>query len=80
MRVKGECPLGNRVGDAFIINDTTPQGMCLGAFTSLLPAAQVMMYGGSFPWEDDPDVAHIGCPDHVNQVVYRLEKITSRET
>lgn len=30
--VKGECPLGNRVGDEFIIHETTPEGMCLGAF------------------------------------------------
>lgn len=54
--------------------------MCLGAFAQLLSAAQVMMYGGSFPWEDRPDVAHIGCPDYVNQVVYRLERITPAET
>lgn len=77
--VKGQCPLGNRPGDEFVVDDTTPAGMCLGAFSALLPAVQAMMYGGSFPWESNPDVAHIGCPDYINQVVYRLERTRRKD-
>lgn len=73
--VKGKCPLGNTPGTVFLVKRTTPAGMCLGAFNALLPAIQVMRFGGVFPWEPDPDVAYIGCPDHINQVVYRLERI-----
>jgi len=34
-----------------------------------------MKNGGSFPWERNPDVAHVGCSDPINQVVYRIERI-----
>ncbi len=73
--VKGECPTGNKVGNTFIVENTTPAGMCLGAFSALLPAIMVMKNGGSFPWERNPDVAHVGCSDPINQVVYRIERI-----
>jgi len=31
--------------------------------------------GGSFPWEENPDVAHICCPDHLNRTVYKIERM-----
>lgn len=73
--IKGKCPQNNKVGKEFIVKGTTPAGMCIGAFSSLLPTIQVLKFGGHFPWEKNPNVAFIGCPDHINQVVYRLEKI-----
>ncbi len=73
--VAGKCPRGNKPGDQFIVNGSTPGGMCLGAFGALLPAIQTLRYGGGFPWEKNPNEAHIGCPDHINSVVYRLERI-----
>jgi len=72
--VEGKCPLGNKPGKEFIVNGTTPAGMCISAFGAILPAIQVLKFGGSFPWEKDPNVAYIGCPDHLNRVVYRLER------
>ncbi|TES93185.1 MAG: hypothetical protein E3J94_01820 [Desulfobacteraceae bacterium] len=48
--------------------------MCISAFGAILPAIQVLKFGGSFPLEKDPDVAYIGCPDHINRVFYRLER------
>ena len=72
--VAGKCPLGNRTGREFIIERTTPGGMCLSAFNSIFPAIQVLRYGGSFPWEKNPDEAHICCPDHINRTVFKLER------
>jgi uncharacterized repeat protein (TIGR04076 family) len=57
--VAGKCPLGNRPGNEFVIERTTPAGMCLSAFNSINPAIQVLRYGGSFPWEKNPDEAYI---------------------
>ena len=57
-----------------MIDQTTPAGICLSAFNSLNPAIQVLKYGGSFPWEENPAVAYICCPDHVNRTVYKIER------
>jgi len=72
--VAGTCPLGNKPGKEFIIERTTPAGMCLGALGSIYSAIQVLRFGGSFPWEKDPNVAYFGCPDHINRVVYKIER------
>lgn len=72
--VEGKYPPGNKPGKEFIVKGTTPAGMCISAFGALLLAIQVLKFGGSFPWEKDPNVAYIGCPDHLNRVVYRLER------
>ncbi len=72
--VVGKCFLGNRPGREFVIERTTPAGMCLSAFNSLNPAIQVLRYGGSFPWEKNPDEAYICCPDHVNQTVFKVKR------
>jgi uncharacterized repeat protein (TIGR04076 family) len=29
----------------------------------------------SFPWEKNPDEAYIDCPDHLNQTVFKLERV-----
>ena len=72
--VAGKCPLGNKPGREIVIDQTTPAGICISAFNSLNPAIQVLKYGGSFPWEENPDVACICCPDHVNRTVYKIER------
>lgn len=72
--VEGKCPLGNRPGREFLVERTTPAGMCLSAYNSIASAIQVLRYGGSFPWEKNPDIAYVGCPDHLNRVVYKLER------
>ena len=73
--VGGKCPLENVPGKSFLIERTTPDGMCLSAFNSLNPAIQVLRFGGSFPWDDNPDITYVGCPDHINRVVYKVERI-----
>ncbi len=69
---KGSCAAGHKVGDEFVISDSTPAGMCAWAFYALFPFATVLTYGGSFPWENDPDKSLVACPDPVNPVVFEL--------
>lgn len=69
---KGSCAAGHKVGDEFIISDEVPAGMCAWAFYSLFPFATVLMYGGSFSWEKDPDKSTVACPDPANPVVFEL--------
>ena len=72
--VADKCPLGSRPGKEFIIERTTPEGLCLSAFHAITPAIQVLRYGGSFPWEKNPDEAYICCPDHINRTVFKIER------
>jgi uncharacterized repeat protein (TIGR04076 family) len=48
--------------------------MCSWAFYTLFPFAEVLQFGGSFPWEDDKDRATIACPDAGNPVVFELRR------
>ncbi len=74
---KGTCSAGHRVGDEFIIGQKTPHGLCSWAFYTLFPFAEVLQFGGSFPWEDKPDKTTVACPDPANPVVFELRRRTS---
>lgn len=69
---KGSCDAGHKVGDEFEMTESTPCGMCSWAFSAVFPAAQVLKFGGSFPWESDKDKAYIACPDPDNPVVFEV--------
>jgi uncharacterized repeat protein (TIGR04076 family) len=72
---KGSCEAGHKVGDEWLVGEKTPGGLCLFAFSSLSPSLQVLMYGGSFPWEKDPDKTTIACPDGENPVIFEISRV-----
>jgi uncharacterized repeat protein (TIGR04076 family) len=72
---KGVCEAGHRVGDEFVISQASPDGMCSWAFHTLFPFAEVLQFGGSFPWEKDPGKARVACPDPDNPVVFELRRV-----
>ena len=71
---KGTCAAGHRVGDQFSIGQKTPAGLCSWAFSALFPFAEVLEFGGSFPWEKDPNKATVACPDAENPVVFEVRR------
>jgi hypothetical protein len=71
---KGTCSAGHKAGGEFIMGQKTPSGMCSWAFYTLFPFAQVLQFGGSFPWEDDPSKTIVACPDAANPVVFELRR------
>ena len=71
---KGTCAAGHKVGDEFVIGQKTPPAFCSWAFHTLFPFAQVLQFGGSFPWEDDPNRATVACPVPGNPVVFELRR------
>ena len=72
---KGTCTAGHRVGDEFVLGEKTPDGLCSWAFAAIFPFANAIRFGGSLPWEDDPDEATVACPDPDNPVVFQLRRI-----
>ena len=77
---QGKCEAGHRVGDEFDIGQKTPAGMCSWAFYALYPFAQVLQFGGSFPWEPDARVSCVACPDPDNPVVFELRRVHPGDT
>jgi len=72
---KGACTAGHRVGDEFVIGQKTPHNLCSWAFYTLFPFAEVLQFGGSLPWEHDPNKATVVCPDPANPVVFELRRV-----
>lgn len=73
---KGTCAAGHRVGDEFTVGEMTPPDVCSWAFCTLFPFAKVLLFGGSFPWEKDPDRTTAACPDSENPVVFELRRVS----
>jgi uncharacterized repeat protein (TIGR04076 family) len=71
---KGTCEAQHKVGDEFIIGEKTPPNFCSWAFCSIFPFAQVLQFGGSFPWEKDRNKTTVACPDPDNPVVFELRR------
>ena len=72
---KGICAAEHKVGDEWVIGNKPPEGMCLSALYAMYPASRVLMFGGAFPWDPDPDVTHIACPDAETPVVFELRRL-----
>jgi len=72
---KGTCEAGHTVGDEWLVGEKTPEGLCIFALGSLLPFIMPLMYGGSFPWEKDPDMTTVACPDAENPVVFEIRRL-----
>ena len=71
---QGHCAAGHRVGDEWRFTGATPGGICFSAFNSILPAAQVLMFGGSYPWATAEGTTTVACPDAQNPVVFELRR------
>ncbi len=69
---KGRCVAGHRIGDKFVIGQQTAPGLCSWAFYSLFTFAEVLQFGGSFPWGNDENKITVACPDPENPVVFEL--------
>jgi uncharacterized repeat protein (TIGR04076 family) len=74
VHLDGVCSMGMKKGDEFVIDDITPKGMCSWAFYTIFPFYSVLKYGGTFPWDSDPDKTVVACPDPQNIVHFELRR------
>ncbi len=72
----GKCGSGtHEIGQEFILAETTPGGMCLGAWNAIAPYLSALRYGANFPWEEKKGFAKIRCPDPEGGIILTLERI-----
>lgn len=75
LECKGGCPLGHKAGDTFEIRGgVSPSGLCMTALSALVPGISVLMLGGSFPWEKDPEATVRACQDYKNAVIFEIRR------
>ncbi len=53
----------NKIGQVFMVENTTPAGICLGAWNSISPYVTALRFGADFPWEKEKGYALVHCPD-----------------
>ena len=74
---KGTCEAGHKVGDEFPVGQKTPPDVCSWAYHAMFPFAEVLEFGGAFPWETNPNKTTVACPDAENPVVFELRKVST---
>ena len=72
---EGTCTCGHKAGDEWIIRDyKSPEGICLYALNAIMPFVWTLAFGGTLPWEKDPDAAVAVCPDGDNPVTFEIRR------
>ncbi|NHJ12217.1 MAG: TIGR04076 family protein [Candidatus Thorarchaeota archaeon] len=68
----GKCSMNQKVGDKYHYPEDRGK-LCPSSLPMLYPWILVMQSGGSFSFfGNDGNSVELGCPDHLNQVVYRI--------
>ena len=76
--IRGTCDNGHQVNDTFEIEEAkTPGGICLSAFSAILPKLMALMLGGDILWSGDKDADIVACPDPENAVRWEVRRIQS---
>lgn len=68
------CHSGHQVGDEWVFDYMTPGGMCGLAYNAIYPVALTLQFGGTFPWQDGPDVIEVACPDGQVNNIFELRR------
>lgn len=77
---QGICMAGHKVGDEWVVKGRgdgwKSPPVCIFAFGAMYPSLQLLMYGGSYPWEPDPNAVVCACPDTRNPVVFEVKRMS----
>ena len=72
---EGTCEHKHKVGDEWVCKRETPEGICILAFSALLPVVWGLSCDGVFPGEIEPGVCRVACADLDNPVVFELRRL-----
>ena len=73
--VKGHCTAQHKVGDKIELSCHNANGLCGFFYHDIFPTLQTLQFGGEFPWQPDPDIVSVECPDRHNLVTMELKRI-----
>ncbi|MBI4334154.1 MAG: TIGR04076 family protein [Chloroflexi bacterium] len=81
---RGECPLGMKAGDSWVFNRKTPEGICVIAFSALIPAIRTFAVPGgvfAFPCAEqrEDEMVELACPDPRHGVIFEVGRFKSIE-
>ena len=67
----------HKVGQEYIVGPDIkmPEGFCHWAWAHIKSGVTLLSYGGSYPWNAEPNVSVECCTDGLRPVVYKLERI-----
>lgn len=75
----GRCSFGHKIGESFEFDEFGPdKKMCVYALEALMPAVNVLLHNGRFPWLPEGETLYWGCPhpgtmyDGLGQVIFEL--------
>jgi uncharacterized repeat protein (TIGR04076 family) len=68
------CHSGHKIGDEWVFDYFTPAHMCSLAYNTIYPVALALSIGGTFSWQQDPDVITIACPDGDVHNIFELRR------
>lgn len=73
------CSFGHKVGEKFVFDEFGPdKKLCGYALVALMPAVNVLLHQGTFPWLPKGETLFWGCPHPgskypgLGQVIFRL--------
>jgi uncharacterized repeat protein (TIGR04076 family) len=77
---RGSCTFGHKKSEKFIFTEMgCDRPMCIYALQALMPAVEVLLHGGQFPWKKRKGALYWGCSHPGNlykgrgQVIFKLE-------
>jgi len=77
---RGKCKFGHKVGEKFAFSQMgCDRPMCIYAQQALMPAVEVLLHGGKFPWKKRKGAVFWGCSHpgslykDLGQVIFKLE-------
>ncbi len=64
-------------GQEFIVEPdmNMPEGFCHWAWSTVKNSAKILMFGGNYPWQEEPGVTVTCCTDGLRPVIYKVERI-----
>ncbi len=72
---KGECSFGHQVGDRVEFDGEGIEGrICWHSLCSMMYKIHGFLYGASYPWLEEKEVATHPCPDIKNPVIYQIKR------
>jgi len=82
MKIEGgeKCSFGHKIGEKFEFDEFGPdKKMCVYALAALMPAVNILLHSGKFPWLPEGEELFWGCPHPssiykgLGQVIFKLK-------